>query len=303
MAMDTQILAGRIERLLRMSGQAEASVMNLYPNPRSGMNNDTWIAGIPSGQVLYRHPGVGSERFCDRRLEECAYRALQPYGVTDELIAFDVDTGEKLTRFSANARTCDPHNGNDVRAAMALLRRLHALPLLLAGRDDPLARMHRYLALAEREGADAARLRVCRALAQRADALQGWIQPPGQPLCPVHCDALPDNFLIRSDGEMVLIDLEFASMGDPFCDLADFCHDADYSKSETLQALADYLGCVPDRDMRRRLFACCACIALMWSGWAACKSRMELDRTRFYAEYFERSIRFCEQALAWFEEA
>lgn len=50
--------------------------------------------------------------------------------------------------------------------------------------------------------------------------------------CLTHIDAVPDNFLFTLDGDIRLIDWEYAGMQDPHVDIAMFCIYALYNKRQ-----------------------------------------------------------------------
>ena len=289
----------RVAAVCRRLG-VPGGVLSLERNPHCGMNNATWIVRTAQGSYLCRIPGAGTELFCNRAQEKHAYEQLAGRALTDELVGYDARTGAKATVFYPGSRTCDPRSASDRRAAMALARRLHASGARLMGVDDPLARLRRYARAADRAGALLTRRAGFAAAMARISALRGEFACGAR--CPVHADFLPANVLIRGDGSAMLIDLEFASMGSPYGDLADFCHDAGFSREACRVLLEEYLERAPSRGEAGRLFAYCACVALMWSAWAAFKACAEPDLQAFFADYRDRSIAYSRAALCWYDE-
>lgn len=53
--------------------------------------------------------------------------------------------------------------------------------------------------------------------------LKEYIDAQKKELCLTHIDAVPDNFLFTEDGQVKLIDWEYAGMQDPQVDIAMFC--------------------------------------------------------------------------------
>lgn len=287
--------------ICRMLGIPGGPILDMRRNPNSGMNNDTWIVRTAAGAYLCRVPGEGTGLFCNRMQEKRAYEQLSPMGLTDGLIGYDARTGAKLTVFYPGSRTCDPRSREDCRRAMHLLRWLHGCGARLMGVDNPHSRLVRYARIAEEAGAELAKDGRFRRAAARLWTLRGHFETPEAALRPVHADFLPDNVLIQSDGRAVLIDLEFASMGNPMGDLADFCHDASLSQDGCFALLADYLERRPGQEECRELFLYCACVALMWSAWAAFKACAGGKDGAFFAGYRDRSIDYACAALGWMD--
>lgn len=265
-------------------------------NPQSGMNNRTYILHTAGGDYLYRQPCAGTEFFADRNGEALAYQRLAPYGICDQPLYIDSASGEKLTPFFPNSHTCNAGDSDDVHQALMLLRRLHNLPVRLQNRPDLFSRVSHFGAIAERAHSP---LRREISYSQALNALSGVrFLMDNQPQVPIHGDALPGNFLFPGNHAPILIDLEFASMGCIYEDLADFCHDAGYSPRQSRDFLDAYLDRPSTDDEVRRLWAHMAAVALMWSGWAAFKAEQEVSDRDFFNNYKAMSIACAQSALS-----
>lgn len=265
-------------------------------NPQSGMNNRTYILHAAGGDYLYRQPCAGTEFFADRNGEALAYAQLAPYGICDQPLYIDPASGEKLTPFFPGCHTCNPGDSNDVHQALMLLRRLHNLPVRLQSRPDLFSRVNHFGLIAER--AHSSLIRET-AYVQALNALSGIRSLlDNRPLSPIHGDALPGNFLFPGDHAPMLIDLEFASMGCIYEDLADFCHDAGYSPQQSRDFLDAYLDRRSTDAEARCLWAHMAAVALMWSGWAAFKAEQEVSNRDFFNDYKDMSIACAQCALS-----
>ena len=286
-----------VQWLCTQIGIEQKDILSISPNPNAGMNNRTCIVSTRAGQYLLRLAGDRTDLFTPRMLEAHAYAALHGLGITDECLAYDVERGWKLTRYISDARTCNPHNAEDQARAMALLRRLHGAKVRLLGVDQPLERMERYAKIAKDAGSDMPSSGVYRRLADAVYAQAMCFALSEEELCPVHADALAGNVLFCPDGRALLIDLEFASMGSFYGDLADFCHDANLSKSECVDLLERYLLKQSSAEERDALFAYCAVVALMWSGWAAFKEEAEPQKRAFFRKYRDMSLAFANRMM------
>jgi thiamine kinase-like enzyme len=85
---------------------------------------------------------------------------------------------------------------------------------------------------------------------QRAEEMRAALaaDPPAQCLC--HNDLLNANFLLEA-GRLLIVDWEYAGMGDPFFDLANFSTNHDLSEDDDRTLLRAYLGRVRERDFAR----------------------------------------------------
>jgi thiamine kinase len=158
-------------------------------------------------------------------------------------------------------RACTREDFHDVvRLAKlaALLRRLHDLPP--AGRPfDPAAAARRY---ANQIGTPASA-----ELAVRAQAAWKTAQRPSGSPVPCHNDLVAENVLETADGDLLLIDWEYAGMGDPFFDLAVVVrhHELDDSLAQSL--LDAYLGRTATRADAERLQRHCEFYGLLLRLW------------------------------------
>ncbi len=260
----------------------------------SGLNNDTYILNVDGRRYFYRVPGFGTELFCDRQRECLAYRLCEPFRMTDEVAVFDVTSGRKLSLYYSGSHTVRTENLTELQAAMDLLRRFHALPLDFGTRDNHFDRLLRYEQFALGAGArfDA----DFYALKKEVLMLREPIEAIPLDFCPVHGDFLPDNVLIRPQAEPILLDLEFAAMGDRFEDLGTFCHHGDLRPEAVARLLRLYLLREPDAAERFKTFVFCATAGLMWYGWAMYKLATGGDR-RIYQAFADRSLAYCAEML------
>ena len=196
----------------------------------AGPTNMTWLIEQGGQRWVLRQDrpaaaALGLDRESERQVSTVAAAA----GLTPAYRYFDPSSGVSLRPF-VTGRSCtreDLRDRDRLGRLALLLRRLHGLPA--AGRPfDPAAAARRY---AERIGT-----RESAELALRATAAWKIAQGPGGPPVPCHNDLVAENVLETPDGELLLIDWEYAGMGDPFFDLAIVVchHDLDDSLARSL---------------------------------------------------------------------
>ena len=261
----------------------------------AGLNNDTWIISAPQGHWLYRVPGLGTELFCDRAAEAALYPLIQPFGISDELVFIEADTGLKLSVYYPDSHTADIDNTDDLQQAMAILRQLHALPVRVPRYDDYPARITRYRAIAER--VNAAFDPVYTGLAARTLHLFET-DPDATPPVLSHCDFLPPNILFRTGHRMpIVLDWEFACMGPALDDIGSFCHHADLPQETVDQVASFYFERQPDDTERRAVYRSCAAAAIMWYSWGIFKIATGSEFT-VYNDYAQQSLAYCARFLS-----
>lgn len=261
---------------------------------RLGLNNDTYILSIGDAAYFYRIPGFGTQLFCNRARERLSYQQVAPWRMTDEVLAYDPDSGCKLTVYYPGSHTVRTDQPEALRAAMDLLRRFHALPVTFGTIDSHFQRLARY----ERFAVDAGGQLSADfyAMKQKFVPLQKRIEAIPALVCPAHGDFIPDNVLIRPRGEPILLDLEFTAMGDPLEDLGTFCHHGNLRPEAVERLLRIYLRREPEPLERFKTLAFCATAGLMWYTWAAYKLTAGADR-RTYQAFADRSLAYCAEML------
>ncbi len=126
------------------------------------------------------------------------------------------------------------------------------------------------------------------AIARRiTEALGGGVE-----LRPCHNDLLAGNIILsRASGKVMLVDWEYAGMGNPWFDLGNLSVNNDFLPTTDNRLLAAYLGEAPSQAERARL----ALMRVMsdvregaWGVMQAQVSELEFDFEGYAAEHFER---------------
>jgi thiamine kinase-like enzyme len=253
------------------------------PEPlEGGITNRNYRVRFGGRDCVLRLPGKGTELLGIDRAAECAAaRAAASIGVGPAVVAYEAALGVLVTAY-VDARPATP---DELRARLpevaALLRRIHHGPALPVP-CSPLARAEAYREEAERrggaipaiyDGAAAAARRIVAAL-------------PHEP-APCHSDLLTANFL--DDGERLwIVDYEYAGMGDPRFDLANFASHHDLDPGGERALLTTYHGRAPteaELAAVRLLRMLAAFWEGMWGVLQAAISELDFDFAAYAAEH------------------
>ena len=170
----------------------------------------------------------------NRENERTVSAAIAAAGLAPDYLHFDVAAGVSLRPFidGRTLRRDDLLDPATLARLATVLRRLHRLPPV-GTRFDPAAAARRY----------AAQLGTLRAseLARRVeDAVAATQRHPAQPaLC--HNDLVAENMLGTAEQGILLIDWEYAAVGDPLFDLAVVARHHDLGERLSLDFLTAYL--------------------------------------------------------------
>ena len=201
--------AGKI--LSRLPGMQGATLGTCLAD---GPTNTTWAVQRGNERFVLRLDKQATRSLgLDRANERTVCTALASAGLTPGYLHFDVDGGICLRPYLAG-RTVEPRDLHDpgfLARLSGVLRRLHGLAPV-GSRFDVVTAAHRY---AERLSSPEASA-LAESVSVIADAMQRYRAAPA--LC--HNDLVAENMLETEERELVLIDWEYAGMGDPFFDLA-----------------------------------------------------------------------------------
>jgi thiamine kinase-like enzyme len=198
-----------------------AGVSDLKATPLSGgITNSNYQIEAGGDVFVLRIAGADTELLgIDREHEYQANLIAGKLGIAPEVYYFIRPEGYLVTRF-INGRPILPEEicqSQNLRRVTQLIRKIHSMPEI-PGRFDVFQMIADYSEIARRQQV---------AFPGNYDLLDGHVQAAKQALkgeslmlCPCHNDLLNANFLLNS--RLYILDWEYAGMGDPFFDLANF---------------------------------------------------------------------------------
>ena len=272
---------------------ARAAVDRLWPDRPAritelggGITNHNYKVEVHDEAFVLRMGGAKTELLgIDRAVEYAAGMRAFEVGVGPELVAFVPAQRWLVARFvDGKPVSVDEMRSPGTLARVAgALRRFHeAAPI--PGRFDPFDVVDDYRAKAEAHGVEIpAAFDVARATAHRIRNARG-----PQPEVPCHNDLLNANFL--DDGEIRIVDWEYAGMGDRFFDLANFSVNHDFGVEDDRGLLVAYFGEARDSDLASvRLMRFMSDFReAMWGVLQSGISELDFAFTDYAAKHFAR---------------
>jgi thiamine kinase-like enzyme len=222
----------------------------------------------------------------DREVEHEATVAAAKIGVGPEVIEFIEPEGWLVTRFIEGSpippeRIRDPEMLSRVAET---LRAVHSGPAV-SGSFDSFGVVEEYLTIARSRGAaEPANYAWAHDLSRRIERIRST-----QDLCLCHNDLLNANFI--DDGARIrIVDWEYAGLGDPFFDLANFAINHELDEEGRRLLLESYVGEVREHDVRAlELMRFMSDFReAMWGVLQTAVSELEFDFASYAAEHFAR---------------
>ena len=255
-----------------------------------GLTNTSFIFRIAGEDYIYRHPGEGTELIINRRNERESLEFAKALGLDSTYIYMDVDAGWKISKYVKKFREPDYTSLGDSKMVIDVMRRLHASGVkvdyglrpwedacaieLLLKKKSPSC-FERYEGLKEK---------IYRLNQQTTD--------DGVVPCFCHGDTYKHNWMIEPDGNVILIDWEYAGFSDPGIDVGYYIVDAMYDFDAARAFIKEYLQETWTPRLEFHFLAYVAIIAYYWFVWAmyreTCSADMgeSLDRWRIMASRF-----------------
>ena len=276
--------------------EATAALERLWPGRGArcepltgGITNRNFRVDVDGATYVLRIGGNDTRLLgIDRVVEHAASLRAAEVGVGPEVVDFIEPEGWLITRFLEAVPLPPDELRQPVNIARvaAALRRFHdaaAIP----GRFDAYAVVDDYRTVAESRGVVLpAAFAAMRALAERIRAARG-----PQPEVPCHNDLLNANFL--DDGQVRIVDWEYAGMGDRFFDLANLSVNHEFGVDEDRMLLTAYFG--KDRPIDLAALRLMRFMSdfreAMWGVVQSGISELEFDFDGYAAEHFDRMSR------------
>lgn len=229
-----------------------------------GTHRRSWLVTFADGRrAVLRLPTAYSNALLDVTAEARAVTEAAAAGLAPAVMAVDAESGVLLTEYRCGTRwdAPDVHRAANVARLAALLRVLHELPTELpVFAAERIAA--RYLAALPRD------VREPRA-AQWGDELLLLARRYDERYAPdafCHNDLVAANVL--DDGELALVDFEYAVRADPLLDLANLAGMNGFDAAEQRTLLAAYYGAPPTSVELLELRSIVRMVQLMAWFWA-----------------------------------
>lgn len=266
---DTQYLGhshSEIIRNIKLVFRCDEEDIVDFRNVSKGLTNTSFVFRIKGVDYIYRHPGDGTDSIISRRNEKTSLIQAKEIGVDPTYIYADVNEGWKISVFIPEFREPDYHSFADSQKILAVLRKLHSADIHVDYGMKPWEDALEMEKLLLRKDPDC--FRPYEALKEKIGRLYQKTIGDGVRKCFCHGDTYQPNWMIRPNGEVLLIDWEYAGFSDPGIDVGYYIVDAMYDFDDAERFIAEYLGAEYTETGRFHFFAYTAIIAYYWFVWA-----------------------------------
>ena len=252
---------------------------------KKGMTNRSFLFTCRNKKYIMRIPGEGTDQLINRREEAQVYDVIKGRGICDDIAYINPENGYKITEFLEDSRVCDADNPDDLKACMKKLREFHSLDLEVDHSFDIFGQIDFYESLWD---GSPSIYRDYKKTKEHVLELRTYIDEHVERKCLTHIDAVPDNFLFTANGDIRLIDWEYAGMQDPHVDIAMFCIYSLYNKCQVDRLVSIYFDGKCSKEVRIKIYCYIAACGLLWSNWCEYKRSLGVE----FGEYSLRQYRY-----------
>lgn len=268
----------------------------------AGLTNVSFSFDCNGIKYVYRHPGGSSGNLIDRRSEMFAQMSAKKLGIDKSVIAMDL-SGWKISYYVPGSRNCDfEASDQQLETAMEYLHRLHEVPVPEDGSVrvfDDVEEGKRLMQIAsatkgnlEREFAD---------LIEKVERLYPVLKEEAAKLGdrPVLChnDVYAPNYLYDNQGEIYLIDWEYAGINYGASDIACLCCRYDWTDAQIQRYLQAYTGHELSEEEQKYYNGFIAIAGFYWFCWGLYKGSVGDDDGFFFLPSYHNLVRFIDPAL------
>ena len=253
-----------------------------------GITNRNYKVDVDGAAFVLRMGGQNTSLLgIDRATEHAASLRAAEIGVGPEVEAFIEPEGWLVTRF-IEGRSVPPEEIRrpaGIRRVAAVLHKIHGAAAI-PGRFDAHAVVDQYRIEALAHGVSVPpEFVAAHEVSERIRAARG-----PQALVPCHNDLLNANFL--DDGEIRIVDWEYAGMGDRFFDLANLSVNHEFGLDEDRMLMAAYFGQehLGDLAALRLMRFMSDFREAMWGVLQSGISELDFDFTGYASKHFHRML-------------
>lgn len=234
---------------------------------KAGLTNTSFVFTVNGNSYVYRHPGVGTENYINRRSEAFSMKVASELGLDNTFLFMDEDKGWKISKYIKDARELNYHNDNEVLQALAMIKKLHSKNIKS---DFDFGLWNKTMDFIERlEKIGKTDFDGFSNLLQLMKSVHDRITSDKYAKkCLCHCDCYSPNFLIDGKNQMSLIDWEYSGNDDPASDLGTFICCSDYDYERSLAVIESYLGYKPNGAELNHYLGYIAEASYYWYVWA-----------------------------------
>ncbi|WP_350455431.1 phosphotransferase [Slackia heliotrinireducens] len=287
------------DNIVAVLGCDKSEIRDVYPL-KQGLTNLSCHFTTDDGEYVYRHPGVGTEQMIDRSAEVQALNLAKSIGIDKTFVFENAKTGWKISKFIKNCRELDPRDDAQLAEAMQVAHKLHGQNVSLDRHFDYLQEGLKYEKLLLKKGP--INVPGYEELKAQAEKARAYAAQDNAPECLTHNDFFNLNLLYDEEGNLSLIDWEYAGMSDYASDYGTFVVTCMLNDEEADRALEHYFGRTPTLEERRHNYAFVGLAGWCWYVWSLQKESEGDYVGEWLYTYYRYAKKYLPKAIELYEQ-
>lgn len=267
---------------------------------QEGLTNTSYTFIVKGKKYVYRHPGLGTTQFINRKNEEEALKIAKKINLDPSFIKMNAKEGWKISYFVPNTRVPDYHNFEDSKIVIRKMKQLHDANIKVDFAFEPWYDALKYEKHVKKtQGID---MPDFEKLKKDIHKIYQKIDKDGlyeKRLC--HCDTYQPNWLIKENDDVVLIDWEYSGSADPGVDVGYFIVDAMYDFDEAKKFIKEYLQDKYSLKEEEHFMSYVAIIAYYWFVWALYKQSIGSVMGEVLYNWYYMAKKYAQYALRTYQ--
>lgn len=271
----------------------------------AGLTNVSFAFQVENMKYVYRHPGGTANNLIDRKTELFIQMAARETGIDKSIIAMDL-TGWKISHYVEDAKNCDfEKNPKQLKIAMDYLHRLHNITADNTVKIfDDVIEGKKLMTIASHTKGNL--LKEFGLLIEKIEKLYDYVKKDakrlGYSLVPCHNDTYAPNYLYDKNGDIYLIDWEYAGLNYAANDICCITCRYDWTETEINNYFEAFFNRKLTKDEERFYWAFHPICGFYWFCWGLYKGSVGDDDGFFFMPAYRNCIKYIDKALASYEE-
>lgn len=282
-------------------------VLKIYPKQikniaviNAGLTNVSFTFDAGMTKYVYRHPGGAAGNLIDRQAELVAQTTAKNRGIDDSAIYMDL-SGWKISRYIEGANYCDFESSKDqLETGMNYLHRIHDTTIdgdVKVFDDFEEAMKLISLASSTKGNLSDEFAEIIEKVGKLYSLIKKDAKRLGYGLVLCHNDVYIPNYLRDKNGQVYLIDWEYAGLNYAANDLGGILSRYDWTNEQITRYLRAYFGRELTVDENRFYKAFIPISAFYWFAWGLYKGSVGDDDGFFFLSAYRNLVKYIDQAL------
>ena len=267
---------------------------------QAGLTNVSFKFTVKDIEYVYRHPGGTADNLIDRPTELYVQYQAKKLGIDKSVIKMH-PSGWKISYFVQNIIECDfLSNPQQLKQGMDYIHKTHEIPVSFEAKIfDDVEEGKKLMEIASHTKGNL--FDEFKDIIEKVEKVNEHVKADheryGIDLVVSHNDVYEPNYIATSEGDMYLIDWEYAGINDPLNDICCIIVRYDYSEEIRENLLKTYFGRDLTASEHRHVMGQAILCAFYWFCWGLYKGSVGDDDGFFFLPAYRYLVTHIDDVL------